>query len=209
LQQPRCMMIGRHYVYKGNRISPPQFLMLVILRKGPMYGYEVLKVLREEFQGFWVPQTGAIYPALKRLEEQGLILSDLRDGKDYYSLTPEGREWMLENLKSISQEAQFMGRYFSFLGMAAAEAVDNRLTTQENIDAVMQLPLHLASLLRDDLTPKERLEMLRQARQMMNQHLRGIERAIEKYEKMDDADPVKVMLKERIEKVVDDKEKKV
>ena len=62
-------MIGRHYMYKGNRISPPQFLMLVMLRKGPMYGYEVLKVLREEFQGFWEPQTGAIYPALKRLEE--------------------------------------------------------------------------------------------------------------------------------------------
>ena len=35
--------------------------MLVILRKGPMYGYEVLKVLREEFQGFWEPQTGAMY----------------------------------------------------------------------------------------------------------------------------------------------------
>src|SRR5665647_1309912 len=101
-------MIGRHYAYKGNRISPPQFLMLVILRKSPMYGYEVLKVLREEFQGFWEPQTGAIYPALKRLEEQKLILSDVKDGKEYYSLTAEGKEWMVENLKSISQEAQFM-----------------------------------------------------------------------------------------------------
>jgi DNA-binding PadR family transcriptional regulator len=201
-------MIGRHYAYKGNRISPPQFLMLVILRKSPMYGYEVLKFLREEFQGFWEPQTGAIYPALKRLEEQKLILSDLKDGKEYYSLTPEGKEWMLENLKSISQEAQFMGRYFSFLGRAAAETIeDQSVETQEQIDVVMQLPLHLASLLRDDLTPKERLEMLRQARKMMNLHLRGIERAIEKYEQMDDADPHKMMMKERIEKVLEHKEK--
>jgi DNA-binding PadR family transcriptional regulator len=201
-------MIGRHYAYKGNRISPPQFLMLVILRKGPMYGYEVLKVLRDEFHGFWVPQTGAIYPALKRLEEQKLILSETKEGKEYYSLTPEGKEWMLESLKSISQEAQFMGRYFSFLGMAAAETVENSAATQEQIDVVMQLPLHLASLLRDDLTPKERLEMLRQAKKMMSLHLKGIERAIEKYERMDDSDPHKVMMKERIEKVLDWKEKK-
>jgi DNA-binding PadR family transcriptional regulator len=201
-------MIGRHYAYKGNRISPPQFLMLVILRKGPMYGYEVLKVLRDEFHGFWVPQTGAIYPALKRLEEQKLILSETKEGKEYYSLTPEGKEWMLESLKSISQEAQFMGRYFSFLGMAAAETVENSVATQEQIDVVMQLPLHLASLLRDDLTPKERLEMLRQAKKMMSLHLNGIERAIEKYERMDDSDPHKVMMKERIEKVLDWKEKK-
>ncbi|MGD0818704.1 MAG: PadR family transcriptional regulator [Methanomassiliicoccales archaeon] len=183
--------------------------MLVILRKGPMYGYEVLKVLREEFHGFWEPQTGAIYPALKRLEEQKLILSDVKEGKEYYSLTSEGKEWMLESLKSISQEAQFMGRYFSFLGTAAAETVDHSVATQEQIDVVMQLPLHLASLLRDDLTPKERLEMLKQAKNMMNLHLRGIERAIEKYQQMDDADPIKQRLKESIEMVLDDKEKKV
>jgi DNA-binding PadR family transcriptional regulator len=192
-------MIGRNYTYKGNRISPPQFLMLVILRKGPMYGYEVLKVLREEFQGFWEPQTGAIYPALKRLEEHKLILSD----------TKEGKEWMLESLRSISQEAQFMGRYFSFLGQAASETVDHSAATQEQIDVVMQLPLHLASLLRDDLSPKERLEMLRQAKTMMNLHLKGIEKAIDKYEKMDDSDPVKQRLRERIGMVLDSQEKKV
>jgi DNA-binding PadR family transcriptional regulator len=183
--------------------------MLVMLRKGPMYGYEVLKVLREEFQGFWEPQTGAIYPALKRLEEQKLILSEVRDGKEYYSLTPEGKEWMRENLKSISQEAQFMGRYFSFLGKAAAETIqDQSVETQEQIDVVMQLPLHLASLLRDDLTPKERLDMLRQAKKMMNLHLRGIERAIEKYQQMEDSDPHKAMMKERIERVLEHVEKK-
>lgn len=184
--------------------------MLVILRKSPMYGYEVLKVLREEFHGFWEPQTGAIYPALKRLEEQKLILSELKDGKEYYSLTPEGKDWMLENLKSISQEAQFMGRYFSFLGRAAAETVEDKsVETQEQIDVVMQLPLHLASLLRDDLSPKERLEMLLQARTMMCRHLKGIEKAIDKYEQMDDSDPIKQKIKERIEMVLDAKEKQV
>jgi len=91
--------------------------------------------------------------------------------------------------------------------MAAAETTQNSAATQEQIDVVMQLPLHLASLLRDDLTPKERLEMLRQAKKMMNLHLRGIEKAIEKYERMDESDPHKTMMKERIEKVLEHREK--
>lgn len=200
-------MLGRHCVYKGNHISPPQFLMLVVLRMGPMYGYEIIKNLRDEFQGFWKPQTGAIYPALKRLAEQKLILSEIREGKEYYSLTPEGKEWMLENLKSMSQEAQFMGRYFGFLGKAAAETVDHSVATQEQINVVMQLPLHLASLLRDDLTPKERLEMLREAKRMMSFNLSGIERAIEKYEKMEENDCHNSMTEEGTETVMDKTEK--
>jgi chaperonin cofactor prefoldin len=87
--------------------------------------------------------------------------------------------------------------------------VDHSAATQEQIDVVMQLPLHLASLLRDDLTPKERLEMLKQAKTMMNLHLKGIEKAIDKYEKMDDSDPVKQRLRERIGMVLDSQEKKV
>jgi DNA-binding PadR family transcriptional regulator len=201
-------MLGRNYIYKGNRISPPQFLMLVILRKGPMYGYEVLKTLRDEFHEYWEPQTGTIYPALKRLEEQGLISTETKDEKDYYSLTPEGREWMLGNLRMISQEAQFMGRYFTFLGKAALEAADKSVSTQEQIDVVVQLPLHLASLLRDDLTPTERLLMLRRAHKMMDHHMRNIEKAIEKYEKLEEDDRRKPLMKERIETVLDKMEKK-
>jgi len=201
-------MLGRNYVYKGNRISPPQFLMMVILRKGPMYGYEVLKTLRDEFHEYWEPQTGTIYPALKRLEEQGLISTDVRDEKDYYSLTEEGKVWMLNNLRMISQEAQFMGKYFSFLGRAAAEAVNQSEETQRSIDEAIQLPLHLASLIRDDLTPAERLDMLRKARTMMGCHLRRIEMAIEKYEQMEEDDRRKPLMKERIEMVLDKMEKK-
>ncbi|OPY33104.1 MAG: lineage-specific thermal regulator protein [Methanomassiliicoccales archaeon PtaU1.Bin124] len=177
-------MFPRHYQYKGNRISPPQFLMLVVLRKGPMYGYEVLKALREEFQDFWEPQTGTVYPALKRLEEQGLISTELQDGKEYYSLTEDGRLWMVANLEPVLGEAQFMGRYFTFLGQAAAEIVGKDERTQQQIENVFQLPLHLASLLRDDLTPEERLHMMRTARSKMSHHLIELDRAITKYESM-------------------------
>jgi len=43
-------MMGRGHEYKGNRVSISQFMMMVMLRKGPMYGYELLKALRKAFE---------------------------------------------------------------------------------------------------------------------------------------------------------------
>ncbi len=51
-------MMGKPHMYKGNRISPSQLIMLIKLADRPMYGYELLKALREDYQGLWDPQTG-------------------------------------------------------------------------------------------------------------------------------------------------------
>jgi DNA-binding PadR family transcriptional regulator len=87
-------MVGKSQSYKGNRISPLQFVMLLMLREKPMYGYELLKTLREEFEGVWTPQTGSVYPALKRLEDHGLVHSTVKDGTEYYALAPEGEDFV-------------------------------------------------------------------------------------------------------------------
>ncbi len=36
---------------KVGRVSPLQSVILILLRQKPMYGYELLKALREEFEG--------------------------------------------------------------------------------------------------------------------------------------------------------------
>lgn len=115
-------MFGKGQCYEGNHISLSQFMMLVILRRKPMYGYEIIKNLRAEFKGLWVPQTGSIYPALKRLNEHGMISSEFRDDKEYYSLTKEGSAWVQERLNSMSIEILFMARYFDLINKAAIDA---------------------------------------------------------------------------------------
>ena len=59
-------------------ISPIQLLLLVQMKHGPKYGYEMLTNIREEFNGVWEPQTGTIYPALKNLESKGLMFPDFK-----------------------------------------------------------------------------------------------------------------------------------
>nr|WP_220185880.1 PadR family transcriptional regulator [Paenactinomyces guangxiensis] len=72
-------------------------LILALLYKQDMYGYQIAKSLKEESDNQYKMSEGTLYPALKRLEAKGLLQSywqDADDGKrrKYYSLTEQGKE---------------------------------------------------------------------------------------------------------------------
>ncbi|MDD1747267.1 MAG: PadR family transcriptional regulator [Methanomassiliicoccales archaeon] len=169
-------MIGKGYVYKGNRISSSQFLMLIFLRKSPMYGYEVLKAMREEFSGLWEPQTGAVYPALKKLEEHGLLRSEPREGKDYYHITDEARNWLEERLASMSNEVLFMSRYFQVISDAATET----RPIGEGTSNRPGLPPHILYLVGEEIEPHDKLKHLRKVREMLANGLADMDKEIER-----------------------------
>lgn len=70
--------------------------ILVLLAEQPMHGYELITALEERSGGRWRPSPGAIYPALAKLEEKGLVSSEEDDGKRRYSLTDAGRQRVTE-----------------------------------------------------------------------------------------------------------------
>ncbi|MCU0260635.1 MAG: PadR family transcriptional regulator [Ilumatobacteraceae bacterium] len=65
--------------------------ILRLLDERPMHGYELIAELDARSEGRWRPSPGAIYPALGRLEEAGLIAGDELDGKRVFRLTDLGR----------------------------------------------------------------------------------------------------------------------
>jgi DNA-binding PadR family transcriptional regulator len=111
-------MFGRGHTYRGNRISPMQLIILILLRDRPMYGYEVLKELRDRFDGVWVPQTGSIYPAIKRLEEHGLVAAEEREGTDYYHITDEGSSWVADEIRRSPRDVRLLARYLQIISRA-------------------------------------------------------------------------------------------
>jgi DNA-binding PadR family transcriptional regulator len=173
-------LFGKGHCYGGNRISPSQFLMLVILRRGQMYGYEILKVLREEFKGLWEPQTGAVYPALKRLGEHGLVKTEVRGDKEYYALTEEGRSWVQERLDSMSIEFLFMTRYFDFMSHEANAKNGQKMGAA---DSSKGLPMNLRFMMGEEMSGEETLEHLRLVRKMLGKGLEHIEKRIAELEK--------------------------
>ncbi|MGW3247937.1 PadR family transcriptional regulator [Streptomyces sp. NPDC001070] len=70
-------------------------LLLATLEEGPRHGYAVREALRDRSAGRIDLPTGTIYPALRRLEESGLITGTWdTDGprpRRSYTLTEAGR----------------------------------------------------------------------------------------------------------------------
>lgn len=66
--------------------------LLVVLAERPMHGYELITELEARSSGRWRPSAGSIYPALARLEEQGLVAAEERDERKVFSLTALGRK---------------------------------------------------------------------------------------------------------------------
>lgn len=65
------------------------FFLLVLLSKKPRYGYELRKLVRDEF-GFWSGNVTA-YRVLYNLESAGLVKSEPAERRRYYTITEKGR----------------------------------------------------------------------------------------------------------------------
>ena len=72
-------------------------LVLQTLRWGSQHGYGISQAIRAGSGEVLQVETGSLYPALHRLEKQGLVHSEWKQSENnqrakYYSLTPAGRE---------------------------------------------------------------------------------------------------------------------
>src|SRR6266567_206988 len=75
---PSCRLAGRPDValplMRGEELKGHlDALLLAALEDGPRHGYAVMEALRQATGGRLDLPTGTIYPALRRLEEAGLI----------------------------------------------------------------------------------------------------------------------------------------
>jgi|SRR5689334_13550997 PadR family transcriptional regulator len=70
-------------------------MILAVLAAGPAHGYAVIEALRQQSGGVFELPEGTVYPALHRLEAEGLLTSswDTTSGRKrrVYRLTRRGR----------------------------------------------------------------------------------------------------------------------
>ena len=70
-------------------------LILSLIRQEPIYGYQLIKEIGRRSEGYFQFKEGTLYPALHRLEREGLIRGkweNLPNGQErrYYYLTELG-----------------------------------------------------------------------------------------------------------------------
>lgn len=104
------------FMPRGKRLSPVQVWILLVLSKGPNYGYRIIQRLERMFGGYWKPKAGTIYPALERLSEESLLSSRLEHRDDapdrrYYTITEKGQEQLTEAVMRWSKMMEHIEVY--------------------------------------------------------------------------------------------------
>src|SRR6185437_2412093 len=65
--------------------------LLKLLAEGPRHGYELIRLLENQFLGLYAPSAGTIYPRLQRMEADGLVSHTAAGGRKVYDITDAGR----------------------------------------------------------------------------------------------------------------------
>ncbi len=81
------------------------YLILKSMQKGPTYGYELIKRLKEKSNDHWDPSYGTVYGALNRMEDNEFIERAEKEEEDrkYYQLTEKGEEELDEREEDIQK----------------------------------------------------------------------------------------------------------
>jgi len=90
------------YMLRG---STDGLLLFLINEEGQSYGYQIIKEIERRSRGYLRFKEGTIYPALHKLENQGLIegeWSELPNGQQRrcYRITEKGRKALDERIQA-------------------------------------------------------------------------------------------------------------
>lgn len=96
-------------LYKGSLNT---IILMMLSNHGRMYGYELTHRVKELTDGEINISQGALYPALHKLEEEGLVKTEEEEvnnrTRKYYRLTDKGEKEMVEKLNELSRFIQHM-----------------------------------------------------------------------------------------------------
>jgi PadR family transcriptional regulator PadR len=101
---------------RGMKVGAVSLWLLLVLSEKPMYGYEVIRELEKRFSGYWKPKTGTIYPALQKLEQNGLVtshidFSDELPDRKHYALTAKGHEELSQSMTYWTKMSEVLENY--------------------------------------------------------------------------------------------------
>ncbi len=102
---------------KGMKVGAVSLWLLLLLSERPMYGYELIRELEKRFAGYWKPKTGTIYPALEKLQQNGLVTSKIEFREDvpdrkHYALTQKGRDELAQSMSYWTKMTEILENYW-------------------------------------------------------------------------------------------------
>ncbi|MFO0808150.1 MAG: PadR family transcriptional regulator [Gemmataceae bacterium] len=90
-------------------------LILSLLSRRPMYGYEIAATVRAETDGTFEWREGSLYPNLHKMQADGLIEGEWEEKETgrkrrYYRVTKKGREALKAKVQSWAELSRAVNR---------------------------------------------------------------------------------------------------
>jgi DNA-binding PadR family transcriptional regulator len=80
-----------------------RLVVLGLIAEQSRHGYDIIRALKERFQGAYSPSPGSIYPMLQMLEEAGLVASREEGGKRLFAISEAGLSYLEENAAQLAK----------------------------------------------------------------------------------------------------------
>jgi DNA-binding PadR family transcriptional regulator len=127
-----------------DSLSPTAYVILGMLRREPLSGYEIKALVDNSTRFFWAASYGQIYPELKRLSEAGLVEgSDSPTGgrkRIVYEITADGEEelvaWLRHPPEVFEMRDEGLLKLFFAAALPPAEAVEIVRAMRRNREAL-------------------------------------------------------------------------
>jgi DNA-binding PadR family transcriptional regulator len=104
-----------------------KYVILDLIKDKPRYGYEIIRALEDLSQGMYTPSAGAIYPTLQMFEEMGYITVTQSEGKRVYTITEEGRHFLIEKSKLAEEVKERLRDHWDSAPVGARREVMNQM----------------------------------------------------------------------------------
>lgn len=145
------------YIYIYYPVVMLKYILLGFLSRRPRTGYELKSVMEQTTMHFWHAYHSQIYTTLRKLEEDGLVVSELEDGDDKlnrrrYELTDAGRadlkQWLDTPMSEMDHVKEgLLVRVFFSDGRDRQAVIDElsfqRQLHQHTLDEYRQIERHL------------------------------------------------------------------
>jgi len=102
---------GRGFRWRIFERGDLKFVILRLVSKKPMHGYEVMQALEEESCGCYKASPGSVYPTLQMLEDEGYLRCHEEDGKKTYEITDEGQAYLEEHGDVVDEIFERIGAF--------------------------------------------------------------------------------------------------
>jgi DNA-binding PadR family transcriptional regulator len=108
--------VGRGRFFGAGEV---RLALLDLLKEEPKHGYQLMKELEARSGGLYQASAGSIYPTLQQLEDEGLVVSEQRDGKRVYRITDAGLSELQnekDSVRRIWQRAEGWEHWSQWMG---------------------------------------------------------------------------------------------